>query len=64
MDTNCRESEKDRNDPVPEADFVLEKLELRFAAIDRGDVEDWDSASIKAEGRAILVREHDGLAPL
>jgi hypothetical protein len=54
MDIRHHESPQERNVPDREADFVREKLEVGFAAIERGEVEDWDSASIKAEGRQLL----------
>ena len=40
--------------PELEEDYVRARLEEGFAAIERGEVEDWDAASIKAEGRKIL----------
>jgi hypothetical protein len=40
--------------PELEEDYVRAKLEEGFAAIDRGEVEDWDAASIKSAGRQIL----------
>jgi len=40
--------------PELEEQYVRDRLEEGFAAIERGEVEDWDSASIKAKGRKIL----------
>jgi hypothetical protein len=40
--------------PELEEEFVRARLEEGFAAIDRGEVEQWDAASIKVEGRKIL----------
>ena len=40
--------------PELEEEFIRARLEEGFAAIERGEVEDWDSESIKAEGRRIL----------
>jgi len=47
--------------PELEEEYIRDRLEEGFAAIERGDVEEWDSASIKAEGRQILKRQqsHD-----
>ena len=43
--------------PELEEQYIRDRLEEGFAAIDRGEVEDWDSASIKAEGRKILNQQ-------
>jgi hypothetical protein len=43
--------------PELEEEYIRDRLEEGFAAIERGEVEDWDSASIKAEGREILKRQ-------
>lgn len=40
--------------PELEEEFVRARLEEGFAAVDRGEVEAWDAASIKMEGRKIL----------
>ncbi len=40
--------------PELEEEYIRDRLEEGFAAIERGEVEEWDSASIKADGRAIL----------
>ena len=40
--------------PELEDIYVQQRLDEGFAAIERGEVEDWDSASIKAEGRRTL----------
>jgi hypothetical protein len=40
--------------PDLEEEYVRARLEEGFAAIERGEEEEWDSASIKAEGRRIL----------
>lgn len=40
--------------PELEEEYVRARLEEGFAAIERGEIEDWDSASIKTEGRRIL----------
>jgi hypothetical protein len=40
--------------PDLEEEYVRARLEKAFAAIERGEEEEWDSASIKAEGRRIL----------
>jgi hypothetical protein len=40
--------------PELEEEYVRARLEEGFAAIERGDEEDWDSSSIKAEARRIL----------
>jgi hypothetical protein len=40
--------------PELEEDFIRARLEEGFTAIERGEEEEWDSASIKAEGRRIL----------
>lgn len=37
-------------------DYIRREVERGLAAIDRGEIEDWDIESIKAEGRRI--REH------
>jgi hypothetical protein len=36
--------------------YIRDRLEEGFAAIERGEVDEWDSASIKAEGRKLLNR--------
>ena len=43
--------------PELEEAYIRERLEEGFAAIERGEVEDWDSASIKAEGRRFLQQQ-------
>ncbi len=40
--------------PELEEEYIRAQLEEGFAAIERGDEEEWDSASIKAEGRKVL----------
>jgi hypothetical protein len=40
--------------PALEEEYVRARLEEGFAAIERGEEEEWDSASIKAEGRRLL----------
>ena len=40
--------------PELEEEYIRARLEEGFAAAERGEVEDWDSESIKAEGRRIL----------
>jgi hypothetical protein len=40
--------------PDLEEEYVRARLEEGFTAIERGEEEEWDSASIKAEGRRIL----------
>jgi hypothetical protein len=40
--------------PELEEEYIRQRLEEGFAAAERGEVEEWDSASIKAEGRRIL----------
>lgn len=40
--------------PELEEEYIRARLEEGFAAIERGEEEEWDSASIKAEGRRIL----------
>lgn len=40
--------------PDLEEEYIRARLEEGFAAIERGEEEEWDSASIKAEGRRIL----------
>jgi hypothetical protein len=40
--------------PDLEQEYIRARLEEGFAAIERGEEEEWDSASIKAEGRRIL----------
>ncbi len=40
--------------PELEEEYIRARLEEGFAAIERGDEEEWDSASIKAEGRSLL----------
>ncbi|MCI0334252.1 MAG: hypothetical protein L0228_13620 [Planctomycetes bacterium] len=42
--------------PELEEEFIRARLEEGFAAIERGEMEEWDSASIKAEGRRILAQ--------
>jgi hypothetical protein len=44
--------------PELEEEYVRARLEEGFAAIDRGEEEEWDSASIKAEGRRILQQRN------
>lgn len=41
---------------LPQLDdqYIRARLEEGFAAIERGEVEDWSAASIKEEGRQIL----------
>jgi hypothetical protein len=39
--------------PELEEDYIRARLEEGFAAIERGEEEEWDSASIKNEGRQI-----------
>lgn len=43
-------------DKLPQLDdeYIRARLEEGFAAIERGEVEDWNAASIKEEGRRIL----------
>lgn len=43
--------------PELEEDYIRAKLEEGFAAIERGEIEDWDSESIKAAGRELLKRQ-------
>jgi hypothetical protein len=43
--------------PELEQEYVRERLEEGFAAIERGETEEWDSASIKVEGRQNLKRQ-------
>jgi hypothetical protein len=43
--------------PELEEEYVRARLEEGFAAIERGEEEDWDSESIKAEGRRILQQQ-------
>jgi len=40
--------------PELEEEYIRARLEEGFTAIERGEVEEWDSASIKSEGRRIL----------
>jgi hypothetical protein len=40
--------------PELEEEYVRARLEEGFSAIERGEEEEWDSESIKAEGRRIL----------
>jgi hypothetical protein len=40
--------------PELEEEYIREKLEEGFAAIEKGEEEEWNSASIKAEARQIL----------
>ena len=40
--------------PELEEEYVRARLEEGFTAIERGEEEEWDAASIKAEGRRIL----------
>jgi predicted transcriptional regulator len=40
--------------PELEEEYIRARLEEGFAAIERGEEEEWDSESIKAEGRRIL----------
>jgi hypothetical protein len=40
--------------PELEEEYIRSKLDEGFAASDRGEEEDWDSESIKAEGRRRL----------
>lgn len=40
--------------PEVEEEYIRSRLEEGFAAAERGEEEDWDSESIKAEGRRIL----------
>ncbi len=40
--------------PELEEEFIRARLEEGFAAIERGEEEEWDTESIKAEGRRIL----------
>ena len=44
--------------PELEEGYIRDRLEEGFAAIARGEVEEWDSASIKAEGRRILEQRN------
>jgi hypothetical protein len=44
--------------PELEEEYVRARLDEGFAAIERGEVEEWDSASIKAEGRQILQKRN------
>ena len=43
--------------PELEEEYIRARLEEGFAAIERGEVEEWDTATIKAEGRALLERQ-------
>jgi hypothetical protein len=40
--------------PELEEEYVRARLEEGFAAVERGDEEEWDSASIKQDGRQAL----------
>jgi hypothetical protein len=40
--------------PELEEEYVRAKLEEGFAAIDRGEEEEWNSESVKSEGRHLL----------
>lgn len=40
--------------PELEEEYIRARLEEGFAAAERGDEEEWDSASIKSEGRRSL----------
>lgn len=40
--------------PELEEEFIRTRLEEGFAAIELGEEEDWDSSSIKTDGRKIL----------
>ena len=40
--------------PELEEEYIRARLEEGFAAIERGEEEEWDSESIKSEGRRIL----------
>ena len=40
--------------PELEEEYIRARLEEGFVAIERGEEEEWDSASIKTEGRRIL----------
>src|SRR5215216_4528458 len=40
--------------PGLEEEYVRARLEDEFAAIERGEEEEWDSGSVKTEGRRIL----------
>ena len=40
--------------PELEEEYIRARLEEGFAAIERGEEEEWDSESIKTEGRRIL----------
>jgi hypothetical protein len=42
--------------PELEEEFIRDRLQEGFAAVERGEVEEWDSASIKSEGRKLLNR--------
>jgi hypothetical protein len=44
--------------PELEEEYVRERLEEGFAAIERGEEEEWDAESIKAEGRRILQQRN------
>jgi hypothetical protein len=44
--------------PELEEEYVRAKLEEGFAAADRGEEEEWNSESIKSEGRRILQERH------
>jgi hypothetical protein len=40
--------------PELEEEYIRERLKEGFAAIERGEEEEWDSETIKTEGRRIL----------
>jgi hypothetical protein len=40
--------------PELEEEYIRARLDEGFAAIERGEEDEWDSASIKTEGRRIL----------
>ena len=44
--------------PELEEEYIRARLEEGFAAIEHGEEEEWDSESIKAEGRRILQQRH------
>jgi hypothetical protein len=41
--------------PELEEAYIRDRLEEGFAAVERGEVEAWDAASIKAAGRKLLA---------
>jgi hypothetical protein len=43
--------------PALEEAYIRDRLEEGFAAVERGDVEEWDAASIKTAGRQLLNRQ-------